>query len=115
MFYSTLPHNTVYYVQVNTNIDWYKHKKNTFHYYVGNDVSLFRFPDEDLLQIGHHLTSREFEIVKLIASGLNSSDIAEKLFISAHTVNTHRGNILEKTGKPHISDVIFDLMKQGLL
>ena len=42
---------------------------------------------------------REFEIIKLIESGLSSEQIAEKLFMSRYTVNTHRRNILEKTGK----------------
>ena len=115
MFYSTLPHESVYYIQVNTNIDWYPMKSQEFHFYVGNDISLFRFPDEELLNLGLDLTCRELEILKLISSGRNSNDIAEKLCISVHTVNTHRSNILHKMDKPHISDVIFDLMNQGLL
>lgn len=115
MFYSTLPHESVYYIQVNTNIDWCKMKKDTQHYYVGNDISLFRFPDEDLLEMGHHFTCREMEILKLISSGLNSDEIAEKLFISVHTVNTHRSNILQKANKHHISEAIFELMTQGLI
>ena len=115
MFYSPRPHESVYYIQVNTNIDWYPMKKQEFHFYVGDDISLFRFPDEELLNLGPHLTCRELEILKLISSGQNSNHIAEKLFISVHTVNTHRSNILRKMDKPHISDVIFDLMNQGLL
>jgi len=115
MFYSSVPHEAVYYVQVNTSIDSYKMKKGCFHYYVGNDINNFRFPDEELLSMGHGLTSREFEIIHLIASGKNSKEIADKLFISVHTVNTHRRNILEKYQKPHISDVVFELMDQGLL
>jgi len=115
MFYSPFPHKSVYYVQVNTNIDCYPIKKGSFHYYVGNDISLFRFPDAELLNYGHDLTSREFEILKLVAQGLTSSEIARNLFLSLNTVNTHRRNILEKYKKPHISDVVFDLMSQGLL
>lgn len=42
------------------------------------------------------LTSREKTIIKLIASGLNSRDIAEKLFLSVNTVETHRKNIRKK-------------------
>lgn len=115
LFYSPLPHKSVYYLQVNTNIDCYQIKKGTFHYYVGNDISLFRFPDEELLNYGHHLTAREFEILKLVAKGLASSEIAKKLFLSLNTVNTHRRNILEKYKKGNISDVIFELMSQGIL
>lgn len=115
MFYSPTPHKAVYAVQVNTNIDYCPLKNDNFHYYVGNDISLFRFPDEELLSHGHDLTAREFEILKLVATGLTSSEIAKKLFLSLHTVNTHRRNILEKYKKNHISDVIFDFMQQGLL
>jgi DNA-binding CsgD family transcriptional regulator len=115
LFYSPKPHKSVYYVQINTNIDGYKKKKDSFHYYVGRDISLFRFPDKELLELGHQLTRREFEIIKLISSGLSSGEIANKLCLSLHTVNTHRRNILQKMKKPHISDVIFDLMEQGII
>ena len=47
--------------------------------------------------------------------GLNSEQIAEKLFLSKHTINTHRNNILTKTGKSHISDLIYELKERGLL
>lgn len=43
------------------------------------------------------LTTREIEIIKLLAKGMNSNDIAEQLFISENTVETHRRNILRKT------------------
>jgi DNA-binding CsgD family transcriptional regulator/PAS domain-containing protein len=43
------------------------------------------------------LSTREQEIVKLVADGYSSKIIADRLFISPHTVNTHRRNILEKT------------------
>ncbi|MBN1820646.1 MAG: PAS domain-containing protein [Prolixibacteraceae bacterium] len=42
------------------------------------------------------LSRREQEILKLVKEGLPSKEIAEKLFISVHTVNTHRQRILEK-------------------
>lgn len=42
------------------------------------------------------LTSREKEIIKLIFQGYSSKQIAEKLFISPHTVTTHRKNIKKK-------------------
>ena len=65
--------------------------------------------------MGNVLSDREYEIVKLIKSGYNSEQIAEKLFLSKHTVNTHRNNILEKTGKKQISDLIYDLQERGLI
>jgi len=42
------------------------------------------------------LTKREKEILNFIADGLNNGQIAEKLFISARTVDTHRTNIMQK-------------------
>ncbi len=43
------------------------------------------------------LTTRELEILKLVCDELTTADIAEKLFISPRTVETHRKNILEKS------------------
>jgi DNA-binding CsgD family transcriptional regulator len=115
LFYGEIPHKTVYLLQVHTNIDWYNKFKQGFHYYSGNDLSLFRFPDEELLKIGNDLTKRELEIIKLIESGLSTEKIAEKLFLSTYTINTHRGNILKKSGKAHISELIYELMEEGKL
>ena len=45
-----------------------------------------------------NLTSREKEILQLVAKGKTSKEIGELLHISKHTVDTHRRKILEKTG-----------------
>jgi two-component system, NarL family, response regulator NreC len=42
------------------------------------------------------LSKREFEVLELIAKGFRTADIAEKLFVSIHTINSHRKNILKK-------------------
>ncbi len=42
------------------------------------------------------LTKREKEVLSLIAEGLNSEEISERLFISPRTVDTHRTNIMQK-------------------
>ena len=44
-----------------------------------------------------HLTSREIEIIRLIEKEYNNKQIAEALFISERTVETHRKNIFRKT------------------
>lgn len=113
-FYSSL-HNTVFHFHILTNIDSFKKRKNGCHYYVGNDLANFRFPDEELLMIGSPFTSREFEIILMIEQGLNTEQIAEKLSLSAYTVNTHRRNILKKTEFKTISDLILHLHKHGIL
>jgi DNA-binding CsgD family transcriptional regulator len=115
LFYKAVPNETVYMLNINTDIDWCRNFKNRFHYYTGNDLSNFRYPDEELLRKTHSFTEREFDIIKLIHAGLNSEQIAKNLFVSTFTINTHRRNILDKTGKVHISDVIYDLTELGLL
>jgi DNA-binding CsgD family transcriptional regulator len=115
LFFLLTPYKTVYILQVHTDIDWIKKNKIGNHYYVGNDLSYFRYPDNDLLMIGNPFSSREFEIIRLIATGLNSEQIASKLFLSVHTVNTHRSNILEKTEKASIPELIYHLKESGLL
>jgi DNA-binding CsgD family transcriptional regulator len=115
LFYTTIPYKTVFFLKIHTNIDWHRKIKHGYHYYVGNDLSYFRSPDEELLNKGNIFSEREFEIIRLIGSGMDSDQIAEKLFLSVHTVNTHRRNILEKCGKNHISSLIYDLQERGLI
>ena len=115
LFFSTVTYKTVFFLKVHTNIDWCKKIKHGYHYYIGNNMSYFRFPDEKMLQMGNVFTKREFEIIMLIEAGMSTDQIAEKLFLSVYTINTHRGNILKKTGKTQISDLIYDLKERGLL
>lgn len=44
------------------------------------------------------LTEREVEIIRLLKDGLSTNDIAQKLFLSPRTVETHRARILKKLG-----------------
>lgn len=115
LFFTDVPFDTVYFLKIHTLTDRFKKIKKGYHYYIGEDLSFFKYPDAKLLGVGNIFTHREFEIIKLIASGMSSSQIAKNLFISENTVNTHRGNILNKTQKTNISDLIFDLKERGLL
>ena len=47
--------------------------------------------------LSNNLTEREIEVLKLLICELNSREIAEKLFISERTVETHRKNLMRKT------------------
>ena len=49
------------------------------------------------------LTEREIEILNNLAQGLTTAEISKKLFISPHTVETHRKNLM---GKSHSSNVV---------
>jgi two-component system response regulator NreC len=61
-----------------------------------------------------HLTNREREILLHIADGLNNAQIAEKLFISARTVETHRTNIMQKLDIHDAANLVrYALNKKG--
>ena len=108
-------HSTVYLLEILTDIDEIPKKKSGYHYYAGNDLSFFRYPDEKMLRIGNDFSKREIEIIRLAEKGLSTEQIAEKLFLSPYTVNTHRANILKKSGKAHISDHFSELRERGLI
>jgi len=60
------------------------------------------------------LTKREKEIITLTAQGKTSSEIAEILFLSPHTVNTHRRNIYKKLDITNIKELITVANANGL-
>jgi DNA-binding NarL/FixJ family response regulator len=59
------------------------------------------------------LTNSEIDIVRLIAEGLTTKEIAARKFISFHTVNSHRKNIFRKLGVTSISELIMYSIKAG--
>ncbi len=61
------------------------------------------------------LTAREKEILGLIAKGLISKQIADQLYISVHTVNTHRQRIIEKLNVSNTFEALTYAANQGLL
>lgn len=61
------------------------------------------------------LSRRESEILQLVAEGLTNQQIADQLFTSRRTVETHRQNILEKTGCRNTAALISYASAHGLL
>ena len=64
---------------------------------------------------GSVITDRELEIVQLIAQGYSNKQIADKLFLSQHTVTTHRKNIMSKLGVNNTAGVVMFAVKNNLL
>jgi DNA-binding NarL/FixJ family response regulator len=62
-----------------------------------------------------NLTKREMEIISLIAKEYTTQEIAEKLFISTRTVETHRKNILSKTRVKSIIGLLKFAEQRGIL
>lgn len=61
------------------------------------------------------LTSREKEVLQLIADGLTNAQIAAALFISHHTVESHRKNLLAKFGVSNTAGLIKLAARYGMI
>jgi len=61
------------------------------------------------------LTAREREILQLLAEGKTNKEVAVTLFISPYTVETHRGNILEKLGLHSVAELILYAVRKGII
>ena len=71
-------------------------KSNRF--FCNSVLEIVMAPHEEVLapHESTDLSKRELEVLELIARGYRTIDIAEKLFVSIHTINSHRKNILKK-------------------
>jgi len=65
--------------------------------------------------IYNKLTKREIEILRLIAEGLTSKEISQKLFISISTVNSHRTNMMKKIDKHDTASLVRYAIQQNLI
>lgn len=61
------------------------------------------------------LSKREVEVLNLLAEGLTNNEIAEKLFTSRRTIETHRKNLIEKTGSRNTASLIRFAITSGIL
>ena len=77
------------------------------------DMILDQNESKTVLEEPIHLTSSEIEIVRLIAGGLTTKEIASQKNISFHTVNTHRKNIFRKMGVSNASELIIQAIRAG--
>ena len=60
------------------------------------------------------LSPRELEVLRLLVDGRSARDISSSLHISRNTVDTHRRNILEKTGCDNLADLTRFALREGL-
>jgi len=75
---------------------------------------LYHFPAAEEIA-GHKLSFREKEILQMLAKGLISKQIADKLFISVNTVNTHRQRIIEKLNVSNTTEAVQYAGSLGLI
>ena len=70
---------------------------------------------DDTADENYDLSERESEVLVLVAQGSSSKEIADKLNISIHTVNTHRKNITRKTGIKSVAGLAVYAMLHNLV
>jgi two-component system nitrate/nitrite response regulator NarL len=73
--------------------------------YMSLDINLTAADKQELNAVPV-LSSREKEVLQLIADGMTNPQIASKLFISLHTVDSHRKNLLTKFGINNTASLI---------
>jgi DNA-binding NarL/FixJ family response regulator len=61
------------------------------------------------------LSAREVEILELISQGLTNNEIADKIFLSAHTVATHRKNLMKKFNAKNNVDLVICAIKEHFI
>ncbi|MDQ3191781.1 MAG: response regulator transcription factor [Bacteroidota bacterium] len=64
---------------------------------------------------GVNISEREEEIIKFIAEGYSNKQIADLLFLSPHTVNTHRKNIMSKIGVNNTAGIVIYAIKKEII
>lgn len=92
--------------------------------YIGNRVAATKRENfkiatnrelEDDFEIKNKLSNRELQVVQLMVEGLDSKEIANRLFISSHTVQSHRKNILRKLNLHSASEVVRFALQHNLV
>ena len=71
--------------------------------------------DKDIEDSYELLTQRERELLQLIAEGKSNKDVANMLNLSPYTVDTHRGNIMEKLNLHSVPELILYAVRKGVI
>ena len=61
------------------------------------------------------LTSRERQVLQLLAEGRSNKEVATLLDLSLHTVETHRGNIMQKLNLHSGAEIILYAIRKGII
>lgn len=93
--------------------------KRPSHYYSYESGS-YSLENESILNLEKDcfkdvFSKREKEIVKLMAKGIKFNELAKILFVSPHTINTHKKNILKKSGCKNTPELIARCYVEGLI
>ncbi|MCE7994566.1 MAG: response regulator transcription factor [Roseivirga sp.] len=92
-------------------------RENYFHPKINNQIFdyLRGGKGSNAADLINELSEREIEIIGCLAKGMNGRAVAEALFISEHTVKTHRRNIMHKLGTKNTAELITFSIEQGII
>lgn len=105
MFMSDITH-----IKKDSDVDFVIAKKDHDGVYQNEYAAIYPSPKQNLI-----FTKRELELLQLLAKGLSSAQIAERLFISENTVNTHRQNMLEKAATKNTAELLSFAIGKGFV
>ncbi|WP_321472328.1 response regulator transcription factor [uncultured Paludibaculum sp.] len=71
--------------------------------------------DKDIEDSYELLTQRERELLQLVAEGKSNKDVANMLNLSLYTVETHRGNLMEKLNLHSVPELILYAVRKGVI
>eukprot|EP01136_Pigoraptor_vietnamica_P022077 Opistho-1_new@72822 len=109
----------IYFLNIFTDISLLKTDKKVLHYIIDSaDIEQIKRIDINVsIQLNQEtnqvVSKSEKRVLQLIANGLSSKQIADQLFLSEHTVNTHRRNILRKLQCSSSSEMIKKCILNG--
>ncbi len=90
--------------------------KNYFHSTISDEIvknyATKRQQNDNILP---QLTKRELEVLQLFAEGFNNSEIADKLFLSVRTIESHKNHILQKTNMKNSVELIKFAIKNKII
>lgn len=116
---SSLIQGAVGYIQKNASVEEILQGIKTVHegkkFICSQTLSKMKELETDQPNLVPKLTRREKEILLEAAHGLTTNQIAEKLFISSHTVESHRKNVIEKFQTSNLSTAIKLAIEYGLI
>jgi two-component system, NarL family, response regulator NreC len=75
----------------------------------------YRDAEHRVGELFENLTEQECDVLRLIAEGYTSKEIGKRLYLSPHTVDSYRSQVMQKLGLSHRSELVKYALRTGLL
>jgi DNA-binding NarL/FixJ family response regulator len=69
----------------------------------------------DWVEPGVHITNRELEVLELLSKGHTSKEIAQELFVSTHTIESHKKNLIHKMESKNAIDLVVKAIRLSII